>query len=67
METEHSYIGFSAQNIQQSIGDNAVGVDKQGYLSIQDRAIMATMINAIQEQQQQIEQLKKEIKKLKRK
>jgi len=67
METEHSYIGFSAQNINAVLGDNATGVNKDGYLSIQDRAIMATMVVAIQEQQKMIEELQKEIKKLKRK
>jgi len=67
METEHNYIGFSAQNILSALGQDATGINKDGYLSIQDRAIMATMVVAIQEQQKQIEELKNEIKKLKRK
>jgi len=67
METEHNYIGFSAQNILSALGQDATGINKDGYLSIQDRAIMATMVVAIQEQQVMIETLQKEIKKLKRK
>jgi len=61
------FVVFSAQNIQSALGENAVGVNKEGYLSIQDRAIMATLIVAVQEQQKQIEQLQKEVMKLKRK
>lgn len=67
METKHNYIGFSAQNILSALGQDATGINKDGYLSIQDRAIMATMVVAIQEQQKMIETLQKEIKKLKRK
>lgn len=74
METEHNYIGFSAQNILSALGQDATGINKDGYLSIQDRAVMATMVVAIQEQQKQIEnqqtiilQLEREIKKLKQK
>jgi len=66
METAHSYIGFSAQNIRDVLGGNAVGVNKEGYLSIQDRAIMAAMVNSIKElkdlndkQQNEINDLKK--------
>jgi hypothetical protein len=53
-DTENSYYGFSAQNIQLSIPE-AVGEDKRGYLTLSDRPILATAINAIKEQQAQIE------------
>ena len=69
METKHDYIGFSAQNIRSSLGEDAIGINKQGYLSIQDRAILAVAINAIQElkelndkQQKEIDNLKQIIK-----
>ena len=62
METEENYIGFSAQNIKETLGDGSYGVNKDGYLSIQDRAIMATMINAIKEMQAEIEDLKNKLK-----
>lgn len=65
-EMDSTYAGFSAQNAQANI-PYGTGVNKDGYLSLQDRAIMATMVNAIKEQQKEIEDLKKEIKALKKK
>lgn len=58
MEMKHDYIGFSAQNIQSALGENAIGINRDGYLSIQDRAILATLVNAIKEQQKEIEELR---------
>jgi hypothetical protein len=54
METNGTYSGFSAQNIQGLIPE-AVGVDERGYLSLSDRPIIAATVNAIKEQQTQIE------------
>jgi hypothetical protein len=48
LETEHTYAGFSAQNVQANI-PYGTGVNKDGYLSLQDRAILATTVNAIKE------------------
>jgi hypothetical protein len=48
METEHTYAGFSAQNVQASL-PLSTGQDSQGYLSLQDRAIEAATVNAIKE------------------
>lgn len=65
-DTENVYVGFSAQNVQSSLGEKAIGKARtqlkedqtpdtienespKQYLSIQDRAIMAAMINAIKE------------------
>jgi hypothetical protein len=62
METEHNYIGFSAQNIQYALGNDAVGINKQGYMSIQDRAIMALLVNSVKEMQKEIEDLKQQLK-----
>lgn len=62
-ETNGTYIGFSAQNIQSALGENAIGRNSQGYLSIQDRAIMATMVNAIKELKSEVDYLKTQIKK----
>jgi hypothetical protein len=62
MEMKHDYIGFSAQNIQSALGENAIGINREGFLSIQDRAILATLVNAIKEQQKEIEYLKSIIK-----
>lgn len=67
MEMQHDYIGFSAQNINETLGDGATGINKDGYLSIQDRAIMAVMVNSINELSAKVEKLEKEVKRLKRK
>ena len=42
------YAGFSAQNVQGAIPE-AVDTDPRGYLSLQDRPILATAVNAIKE------------------
>ncbi len=55
-DTENSYYGFSAQNVQMSIPE-AVGKDNRGFLTLADRPILATVVNAIKEQQQQIDAL----------
>ncbi len=54
-DTENMYYGFSAQNINNAIPE-AVGKDQQGYLTLSDRPILATAINAIQEQNIQVSQ-----------
>lgn len=57
---DSTYTGFSAQNVKANI-PNGTGVTKDGYLTLQDRSILAAAIVAIQEQQKEIEQLKKQI------
>lgn len=66
METKGEYAGFSAQNVKAAI-PLATGENKDGTLTLQDRALMAALVNAVKEQQEQIETLKKEIAELKRK
>lgn len=48
LETEHEYVGFSAQNIQEFIPE-AIGVSPDGYLSLNDRGIVAALVNSVQE------------------
>jgi len=48
LDTENLYTGFSAQNVQQSIPE-AVGIDNRGYLTLSDRPILATAVNAIKQ------------------
>lgn len=62
METAHSYAGFDARNIHNVLGDVASGKDEKGYYTIQDRALIAMLINAVKEQQEQINQLKRKRK-----
>lgn len=64
-EMDSTYAGFSAQNVKANI-PLGTGINKDGYLSLQDRAILATLVNAVKEQQVEIERLKAEIKKLKK-
>ncbi len=47
-ETLTDYIGFSAQNVQENI-PGTVGEDKHGFLTLSDRGILATVVNAVKE------------------
>lgn len=62
METQHDYVGFSAQNVQAALPEG-VGVNNKGYLSLQERAIIATLVNAVKELEAEVKQLKAEHKK----
>ena len=73
LETKHDYIGFSAQNVRDALGEKAIGINKDGYYSLQDRAILAAMVNSIKElkelndkQQEEINNLKSDIRKIKK-
>ena len=57
------YAGFIAQDVQKAIPE-AVGQGKDGYLTLQDRAITAALVNAIKEQQKEIEDLQQQVKQL---
>ena len=57
------HIGFSAQAVQKVIPE-AVTSTSTGYLMVNNDPIIWTMLNAIKEQQQQIEQLKQEVRQL---
>jgi len=48
LDTSGLYTGFSAQNVQSAIPE-AVGTDSRGYLTLSDRPILATVVNAIKE------------------
>ena len=49
-DREMLYTGFSAQNIQEFIPE-AVNTDSNGFLTLSDRPLLATVINATKEQQ----------------
>jgi len=57
------HIGFGAQAVQKIIPE-AVTTNSQGYLMINNDPILWTMLNAIKEQQQEIEQLKGQVRQL---
>ena len=49
LDTENMYAGFSAQNIQSVIPVAAMAHKETGYLSLQDRPIIAALVNSIKE------------------
>jgi hypothetical protein len=57
------YVGFGAQDLQKVLPE-AVTENANGYLQVNNDPIIWTMLNAIKEQQKEIEQLKGQIKKL---
>ena len=57
------HIGFGAQAVQQVIPE-AVTKTEEGYLMVNNDPILWAMLNAIKEQQKEIEQLKAEVNKL---
>jgi hypothetical protein len=57
------HVGFSAQEVKKVIPE-AVTENSQGYLMVNNDPIIWTMLNAIKEQQKEIQELKKEIRQL---
>src|ERR1043165_8401871 len=57
------HVGFGAQSVQQVIPE-AVSRAESGYLQINNDPILWTMLNAIKEQQKEIEQLRTEVRRL---
>jgi trimeric autotransporter adhesin len=60
LSTKEQGIGFSAQEVQK-IFPEAVMLGEDGYLSLNIHPILISYVNAIKEQQQQIEELKKKV------
>src|SRR6266705_2604187 len=63
IKSEGESIGFSAQAVQKIVPEAVIKNDK-GYLLINNDPIIWTMLNAIKEQQSQIERQEKQIKSL---
>jgi len=63
LKSEGEQIGFGAQALQKVIPE-AVTKTSSGYLMVNSDPILWTMLNAIKEQQKEIEQLKAQIQKL---
>ncbi len=59
MDMRHEYAGLIAQNVQESIPE-AIGQDAKGYLSLQDRALIAVLINAVNELSSKVKRLEGE-------
>jgi hypothetical protein len=63
LKSGEEYVGFGAQELQKVIPE-AVSRNANGYLQVNNDPILWTMLNAIQEQQKEIAQLKAEVQKL---
>lgn len=63
LQSELEQVGFGAQDLQKVIPE-AVTTNANGYLQVNNDPIIWTMLNAIKDQQKEIEQLKGQIKKL---
>jgi hypothetical protein len=63
LKSERENIGFGAQALQKIIPE-AVTMNANGYLQVNNDPIIWTMLNAIKEQQKEIEQLKGQVRQL---
>ena len=63
LKSPGEHVGFSAQQVEQIIPE-AVTRNNQGYLMVNSDPIIWTMLNAIKEQQAEIAELRKEVRKL---
>jgi hypothetical protein len=63
LQSETENVGFGAQSLQKVVPE-AVTRNSNGYLMVNNDPILWTMLNAIKEQQKEIEQLKGQIKQL---
>lgn len=63
LKSEGEHIGFGAQAVQKIIPE-AVTRNSAGYLMVNSDPILWTMLNAIKEQQKEIEQLKEQVRQL---
>lgn len=48
LDTVNAYVGMTAQNVETSIPE-AVGCDPKNFLTLNDRALIATLINSVKE------------------
>jgi len=65
LKSEGDHIGFGAQTLQKVIPE-AVTQNSSGYLMVNNDPVMWTMLNAIKEQQKEIEQLRQQVRTLQR-
>ena len=63
LKSNGEHVGFGARELKQIIPE-AVSSTENGYLTVNNDPIIWTMLNAIKEQQKEIEQLKTEVRRL---
>jgi hypothetical protein len=62
-KADKEYVGFGAQSLQKVVPE-AVSRNANGFLQVNNDAILWTMLNAIKEQQKQITELKSQVRRL---
>ena len=62
-KADREYVGFGAQSLQKVVPE-AVSRNANGFLQVNNDAILWTMLNAIKEQQKQITELKSQVRRL---
>lgn len=62
-DSKTTYAGFDATQVAKVIPE-AVGTDRSGFATLSDRALIATLVNAIKQQQVQIEELRAKVESL---
>lgn len=55
LDRENDYVGFIAQEVESVLGETSIGRDENGYLTLQERAIVAATVKAVQELATRIE------------
>jgi hypothetical protein len=65
LTSDGEHVGFGAQSLQKVIPE-AVVKNSEGYLMVNNDPVLWAMLNAIKEQQKEIEQLKSQIQKLRK-
>jgi hypothetical protein len=63
IESKGEHVGFSAQEVQRVVPEAVTQTDR-GFLMVNNDPIIWTMLNAIKEQQKEIQELKQQIKQL---
>ena len=58
-----TWAGFDATQVVKVIPE-AVGADRQGFTTLNDRALIAALVNAVKQQQVQIEELRAQVEAL---
>jgi len=63
LDTASIFTGFSAQNVREAIPE-AVGTDAKGFLTLSDRPVVATLVNAVKELAEENDLLKTQLQEL---
>ena len=62
LDPAREHTGFVSQEVLGAVPEAVTGSEEGGY-GLQSRALIAALVNAVQEQQEQIEELREELRK----